>query len=157
MRKRQWQCGLRAAALAATVSAALGLAGCSTELGPSPAELKSRWEAQNVFPEGYRRDLLAFMHTYLNDPRQVRGAAVSPPVRKDVGPGERYVVCVRYNARNTDGKYTGSKDGAAIYVSGKLDRFIEATKELNEGAAFARRLCQDAAYAPFPELEKMTR
>lgn len=144
--------------LAAAALAALWLAGCATDIGPSPAELKARWEAQNVFPDGYRRDLLAYMHTYLNDPTHVRGAAVSVPVKKQVGPGERYVACVRFNARNTDGKYTGSKEGAAVYVSGKLDRFVEATKELNESAAaIARQLCKDAAYAPFPELEKLTR
>lgn len=143
--------------LLAAALGALWLAGCSTELGPSPAELRARWEAQNVFPDGYKRDLIAFMQTYLNDPSGVRSAAVSPPVRKQVGSGERYVACVRYNARNSDGKYTGSKEGAAIYVSGKLDRFFEATKELNEGAGLARQLCKDAAYAPFPELEKMRR
>jgi hypothetical protein len=57
---------------------------------------------------------------------------------------------VRYNARNTDGKYQGSKDGAATYVSGKLDRFLDTPKEVRE-------LCKDVAFAPFPELEKLTR
>lgn len=133
------------------VLAALALAGCaSPELGPSPAELKARWEAQNVFPQNYKADLLAFLRTYLNDPTHVRAASVSTPVLKDVGPGQRYVACVRYNARNTDGKYLGSKDGAAVYVSGKLDRFFELARE-------TREICKDASYAPFPELEKLTR
>lgn len=130
--------------------AALALGGCATEVGPSPAELKATWEGQNVMPQGYKRDLLAFMRTYLNDPSHIREAAVSQPLRKDVGPGERYVTCVRYNARKSDGKYAGVKEGVAVYVSGKLDRFFDTPREVRE-------LCKDAAYAPFPELEALTR
>ncbi len=138
------------AALVAALVAAFALGACSTNVGPSPAELKATWETQNVVPQGYKSDLLAFMRTYLNDPTHIRGAAVSQPQRKFIGPGDRYVVCVRFNARNTDGKYAGSKEGAATFVSGKLDRFIDGPKEAHE-------LCKDAAFAPFPELEKLTR
>lgn len=129
--------------------AMLLVGGCATEVGPTPAELKAQWEAQNVFPQNYKADLMAYMRTYLNDPTHVRGAAVSQPQLKAVGPGERYVACVRYNAR-VDGKYAGAKDGAATYVSGKLDRYLDAPIEVRE-------LCKDAAYAPFPELETLTR
>jgi len=89
------------------------------------------------------------LRTYLNDPTHVRGAMVSAPQRKVVGPGERYVACVRYNAR-VDGKYAGAKDSVAIYVSGKLDRVLHGPAEMRE-------LCKGATYAPFPELEKLTR
>ncbi len=78
------------------------------------------------------------MRTYLNDPTHVRGAAVSQPQLKTIGPGERYVACVRYNARKIDGKYAGSKDGVAIYVSGKLDRFFDTPKEVSENCARTR-------------------
>ena len=85
------------------LAAVLLVGGCATDVGPSPAELKAQWDAQNVFPQNYKADLMAFLRTYLNDPTHIRGAAVSQPQRKKVGPGERYVACVRYNARNTDG------------------------------------------------------
>jgi len=131
--------------------AALMLGGCaSDDTGPSAAELKARWEAQNVYPASYKADLLAYLRTYLNDPTNVRTAAVTAPFLKSAGPGDRYIVCVRYNARNTDGKYLGSKDGAAIYVSAKLDRFIDVPRDVRE-------LCKDAAFGPFPELEKLSR
>jgi hypothetical protein len=126
------------------------LAGCATDVGPSSAELRADWEAANVFPQRYRQDLIAFLHTYLNDPSHVRDASVSPPQLKYIGPGDRYVACLRYNARNTDGKYQGSKDGAAVYVAGKLDRFLDTAKDV-------RVLCKDAPFAPFPELERLTR
>jgi hypothetical protein len=129
--------------------AVLVVGGCATEIGPTPAELKATWEGQNVFPQNYKADLMAYMRTYLNDPTHVRGAAVALPQLKPVGPGERYVACVRYNAR-VSGKYGGSKDGAAIYVSGKLDRFLDLPREVAE-------FCKDATYAPFPELETLTR
>lgn len=140
--------GQRALLVVALATASLG--GCATEIGPSSSELKANWDAQNVFPERYRQDLLAFLHTYLNDPSHIRDAGVSQPQLKYIGPGDRYVACVRYNARNTDGKYQGSKDGAATYVSGKLDRFLDTPKEVRE-------LCKDVTFAPFPELEKLTR
>ncbi|MFZ0654537.1 MAG: hypothetical protein WAZ97_27225, partial [Pseudolabrys sp.] len=101
--------------LVALLVAAL-LAGCTTNLEPSASDLKARWDAENVYPQRYRQDVLAFLRTYLNDPSHVRGAGISQPQLKYIGPGDRYVSCVRYDARNTDGKYLGSKDGAATYV-----------------------------------------
>ena len=130
--------------------AALACAGCTTDVGPSPAELKANWEAQNVVPQGYKQDLLAYMRTYLNDPSGIRGAGVTQPALKDFGAGQRYMVCVRFNARKSDGKYSGSKEGVAVFVAGKLDRFFDVPLEV-------RDLCKDAAYAPFPELEALKR
>jgi hypothetical protein len=132
------------------IAAMLLVGGCSTDIGPSPAELKAQWDAQNVPPQNYKQDLLAFLRTYLNDPTHVRDAAVSTPVLKKVGEGDRYIACVRYNARNSDHKYSGLKTGAAVYVSGKLDRFLDGPRDTAD-------LCKDAAYAPFPELQKLER
>lgn len=143
---------IRTVALLLASLAAAVLAGCAIEVGPTPAELKARWEAQNIYPQNYRQDLLAFLRTYLNDPTHVRAAAVSQPQLRYIGPGDRYVSCVRFNARNSDGKYVGSKEGAATFVSGKLERFFDTPRELRE-----RELCKDAAFVPFPELERLTR
>jgi len=131
------------------LAAALLLCACSTSLEPSGAELEARWNAQNVFPQNYKQDLLAFMRTYLNDPGHVREAGVSQPQLKKAGPGDRYIACVRYNARKDGGKYAGVKTGAAVYVSGKLDRFIDGKE--------SEPFCKDVTYAAFPELERLTR
>ena len=139
----------RFSVLAVTL-AALALGGCANEVGPSKAELKARWDTENVYPQAYRADQLAYMRTYLNNPAGVRGAAVSAPTLKDVGPGERYYTCVRFNERKSSGGYAGSKDGVAVYVSGKLDRFFDVPHEVTS-------YCKDAAFMPFPELEALTR
>jgi len=128
----------------------ISLAGCASDGSPSAAELKARWEAENIYPETYKRDLLAFLRTYLNDPEHVRAAQASQPLRKTMGPGERFVVCVRYSERKGSGKYA-SKDGIATYVSGKLDRFFDVPPEE------VKSLCKDVPLEPFPELEKLKR
>jgi hypothetical protein len=141
---------MRGALLTVTFLGAAVLGGCASDIGPSPAELKAQWEAQNVYPQAYKGDLLAFMRTYLNDPTHVRGAVLSQPALKEIGPGQRYVACLRYNARDMQGKYMGLKDGAAVYVLAKLDRFIDTPRAVKD-------ICKDAVYAPFPELEALTR
>ncbi|MEJ2379414.1 MAG: hypothetical protein P8Y71_29850, partial [Pseudolabrys sp.] len=123
--------------------------GCASDDGTSPAELRAQWNAQNVVPQHYKQDMLAFLRTYLNNPNHVRDAGISPPVPKKVGPGQRYVACVRYNARDAQGKYAGAKTGAAVYVSGKLDHFIDGKQ--------AKPLCEGVTFAPFPALARLRR
>jgi hypothetical protein len=149
---------MRGRALLLALAVAVALGGCaSKDIGPSEAELKQRWESQNILPTAYKADLVAFLRTYLNDPTNVRGATVSPPLRKTIGPGERYVVCVRF----TEGRNAGQREGAATFVSGKLDRYFDVTRgKLDRSLdlpADAREICKDAAFAPFPELEKLKR
>jgi hypothetical protein len=99
------------------------------------------------FPGNYRAELLAFMKTYLNNPVGVRDAAMAEPVMRDVNGKMRYVTCLRYSARESDGSYREPRERAVLFVNGRLDRMIEKSGEL----------CSGAALAPFPELEKMTR
>ncbi len=133
------------------LTAALFLAGCiSDDVGPSPAELKARWDAQNVAPVNYKNDLVAFLRTYLNQPVGVRNAQASQPLLKQVGQGDRFIVCIRYRERKADSSYAPAKDGAATFVSGRLDRFLDVPREV-------AALCKDVPLEPFPELEKLTR
>jgi hypothetical protein len=136
--------------VAVVAAGGVPLAGCASDVGPTKTELQERWEAANVYPDSYKRDLLAFLRTYLNDPTRIRDAAISQPERKSVGEGERFVVCVRYRERKADGTYGKPKDGAATFVSNKLDRFFDGEQEV-------KALCKDAVLAAFPEMEKLTR
>jgi len=134
------------------LAAALVLGGCSADLATfsEQGDIRARWDAQNVYPSRYKEDVVAYLRSYLNNPEHVRDATLAAPQLKTVGPGERYIACVRFNARDSDGKYKGLKQGAAVYVSGKLDQFIDRPKAVAE-------LCKNAAFAPFPELESLTR
>jgi hypothetical protein len=132
---------------AAILLFALGVAGCAWTGGnDSLSYTADRGVDDQIYPKNYRPELLAFLRTYLNDPRGVREATIAEPAQKKVGGRLRYVVCVRFNAR-TDGVYAGVKQRGAIYVDGRFDRMIEDAGEL----------CEGASYAAFPELEKLTR
>ena len=104
-------------------------------------------EAANVGPIDYKADLLAFLRTYLNDPTNVREAMIAEPQQRAVGPDQRWTACLRYNARDTVGNYSGIRERLAVYYRGRFDRLVEN----------ARESCKDAAYAPFPELERLKR
>ena len=106
-----------------------------------------RGVANQPFPSNYRPELLAFMKTYLNNPAGVRDAALAEPVQRTIGGRLRYVTCLRFTPRESDGGYRELRERAALYVDGRLDRIIENASEP----------CAGAVYAPFPELEKMTR
>ena len=81
----------------------------------------------------------------LDDPTNVRDAFITEPVLRSTGKDQRYVVCVRANARDINRNYTGSKDRIAYFFGGHLNQLVDATKEQ----------CGNAAYKPFPELEKL--
>jgi hypothetical protein len=98
-------------------------------------------------PTNYRPQLLAFMKTYLNDPVGVHDAMMAEPVERTVGGRLRYVSCLRFNPRESDGSYRGLHERAIVFVDGRLDHVVENAGET----------CVGVAYAPFPELEKMTR
>ena len=99
------------------------------------------------YPANYSPELLAFMKTYLNNPVGVKDAAMAEPVQRTVGGRLRYVSCLRFTARDTEGGYREPRERAILFVDARLDRIVEDASEP----------CAGAAYAPFPELEKMTR
>lgn len=101
----------------------------------------------NVYPANYKAEILAAMHAYLNDPTGIRDAGLSEPMIKSVGSDNRYLVCVRFNGKRRGSEYAGVKDVGALFIAGRFDRFIESVREQ----------CAGAAYAPFPELGKLTR
>ena len=108
-----------------------------------------RGVANQPFPGNYRTEVLAFMKSYLNNPAGVHEAAMAEPVQRVVGGRLRYVTCLRFSPRESDGSYREAQERAILYVNGRLDRMIEKEK--------VAETCAGAVYAPFPELEKMTR
>jgi hypothetical protein len=126
----------------------IALSACAASDDSKPITFtEDRGVSNQPFPNNYRTELLAFLKTYLNNPVGVRDAVIADPVQRVVGGRQRYVVCLRYSARESDGGYREPHERAVLFVDGRLDRIIENGLEP----------CAGAVYAPFPELEKMTR
>ena len=111
----------------------------------SGSSSKQPEENPNIFPADYKNEILLTMTNTLEDPTNIRGAFISEPVLRSAGKDERYVVCVRSDSRNANKNYTGSKDRIGYFYAGHLNQLVDATKEQ----------CGNAAYKPFPELEKL--
>ena len=124
------------------------LAACAgSDDGRSVTYTDDRGVANQPYPANYRAELLSFMRSYLNNPAGVRDAVLALPVQRTVSGRLRYLTCLRFTPRESDGSYRESRERAVLYVDGRLDRIIDNASEV----------CAGAVYAPFPELEKMSR
>ena len=125
---------------------AIALGGCATD-GPSAETVR----AVHVFPSNYKAELIAYLRNFLNDPTGVHTALVSEPTLTKIEGQERYVNCVRFDAKTSSGSYRGSRDYLATYFGGKLEYFVELRPEAKD------ERCRTANYQPFPELEQLSR
>jgi hypothetical protein len=139
---------IRAAKVAAILLLPVALAACAgSDEVKSITYTDDRGVTNQPFPANFKSEILSFMRTYLNNPVGVRDAAMAEPVQRVVGGRLRYVSCLRFNARDSGGNYREPRERAILYVDGRLDRITENASDP----------CAGAVYAPFPELEKMTR
>ena len=123
------------------------LGACQTDDAGGSMSLSSDSNPNQPFPSNYRGEMVSFLHTYLNNPVGVREAAIADPVQRTVGGRVRYVSCLRYSERQSDGTYREARDHAILFVNGRLDRVLPSGGDE----------CAGAVYAPFPDLEKMQR
>jgi len=138
----------RLARCAVTLALPLALAACFGSDGDRPTLMGgTQAGGPQPFPDNFRSDTLALMRTYLNNPVGVRDAGMAEPVQREVGGRQFYVSCLRFTPRESDGSYKAMRERAVVFVNGRADRVLDRTNEL----------CAGAVYAPFPELEKMTR
>lgn len=98
----------------------------------------------NLFPTEYQKEILQALTATLDDPTNIREAAITDPVLRPAGHEQRYSVCVRFNARSGSRLYIGPKDRIAYFYGGRLNQLVDA----DQGQ------CANAAYRPWPELEK---
>jgi hypothetical protein len=106
-------------------------------------------EGINAYPTNYKTDILAAMRVYVGDPTAIRDASISEPVLKSatLTMPSRYMLCLRFNPKKTATVYEGMREVAAVFVAGRFDQFVETPKDI----------CAGVTYAPFPELEKLSR
>ena len=112
------------------VMAAVALGGCS-------ARKEQQAVDPNVLPTNYRSTLVAFLRQSFTNRADFRGAMIWQPALKPVGPSQHYVVCIQFNPRSQ------IKTKAAVFLSGQMTQFIDASPEQ----------CADAVYSPFKELD----
>ncbi|HEY1364870.1 MAG TPA: hypothetical protein VGF60_21680 [Xanthobacteraceae bacterium] len=108
---------------------------------------RDRADSGQARPANYKSDIIAVLRVYFKDPTGIRGAALSEPMLQPLGRSDRYVVCLRLDAKRSDGQYAGTKEYVAVFVAGRLDQLLEAKPQQ----------CDAAEYQPFPEAEAMTR
>jgi hypothetical protein len=138
----------RAVSLVLILALPLTLAACFGSDGDRPSLMEgTQAGGPQPFPDNFRSDTLALMRSYLNNPVGVREASMAEPVLREIGGRQFYVSCLRFTPRETDGSTKGVRERAVIFVNGRADRVVDRAGEF----------CTGAVYAPFPELEKMTR
>jgi len=136
------------AKIAAILMLPIAVAACAGSDDGRPISFTDdRGVSNQPYPNSYRTEILAFMRTYLNNPVGVHDAAMAEPVQRTVGGRLRYVSCLRFTPRESDGSYSQPRERAILYVDGRLDRVVENASEP----------CAGAVYAPFPELQGMAR
>jgi hypothetical protein len=128
---------LRKLALLLSVSFALGA--CGHDIVPAGDD------GLNVFPSNYKSDILAAMHAYLSNPTGIRDAAISEPALKSSGTVTRYITCLRFTAKKNVSEYGASREIAAVFMGGRLDRFVDLPKTE----------CTGVTYTAFPELQNL--
>ena len=109
------------------------------------SDKKQAEENPNVFPADYKNEILNTLTNTLDNPTNVRDAFISEPAIRAADKDERYIICMKFDARDAANRYTGSKDHIGYFYGGHLNQLVEATNGQ----------CRNAAYKPFPELEHL--
>ena len=136
--------------LCAIILLSSAVSGCVTTDAPAPAD--------DPFPANYRALVAAHKADIFKDPDSVKDASVSAPKRASgpylspAGFLTPWIVCVRANAKNSFGGYTG-KQLMAVLIS--KNSVVETKSGLHQGVDTGMMWCQDHQnYEPFPELTK---
>ena len=117
---------------------AITLCACSSLGGEKKIE-------ENVYPADYKAKIKEWLRLQVADPKSIRNAYIAEPTLKTRGAVTRYIVCLKFDAKDENGQYQGNKEFAAFYYAGQITQIPEATRET----------CENALYQPYPEIEKM--
>lgn len=125
------------------LSGLIALSGCTSEQTPIATP-------KTAPPSNYKSLIINNIKESFFDPYSIRDASISAPFAVNrIGHGEVWFVCVRANAKNRMGAYTGLKPTAYWFQSGKMQLASSAAPEYDEFN------CAHAKYSPFPEIENI--
>ncbi len=118
----------------------LAVAACSSDYNKGSAV------NPNLYPTKYKQQIVATLRRILSDPTHVRNGLISDPVLTVVGKDQRYTACVRLTERDYQTRQYGEPDTRiAYFYGGELNQLVKAKDDQ----------CVNAAYKPFPEVEKL--
>jgi hypothetical protein len=103
-------------------------------------------------PVNYRQAIAEYTRTAFVDPYSIRDAAISQPfpIRHGLlGQDTVWYICIRANARNRLGGYTGMNETPIAFIGNQVDVPRSDAVRNNMGAT----ICGPARYEPFPEIE----
>jgi hypothetical protein len=126
--------------IGAVVGAALALSACNSFIPDKEPPVE-----ENRYPKGFKAAILDRLRAQLPDPKGIQGAFLAEPVLKPRDAITRYIACIRFDAKDDRGKYQGNKEYAAFFYNGDLTQIVAVTDDV----------CKQAAYQPFPELERL--
>lgn len=133
--------------------AAIALAALVTACAGHTPQSSGPVASGDVPPANYREIVAGSVQDHFVDPYSIRDAEIAPPKRA-MGPSLNtdgfttpWVVCVRTNAKNRMGGYTGRQVMAFA---------LSSTAVVNswDEAHYSRMVCGNVVYQPFPEIEQ---
>lgn len=134
---------------------AIALAGCQTD-GGTTASVASTTADAGPPPANYRKIAADYVKATFKDPYSIRDAEIAAP-KPGSGPSLNadgfktpWVVCMRANAKNSMGAYTGRKISALAVSDNRVTNAWDETQ-------YSRTVCEGVAYEPFPEIEEKKR
>lgn len=95
-------------------------------------------------PPNYRQIIVSKVKETFFDPYSIRDASISQPIAGRAALGPVATICVRSNAKNRMGGYTGLKATSYTFRAGALTVVDDQ---------YAALTCDKATYEPFPEID----
>jgi hypothetical protein len=131
---------MRAMKIGAVGASVLALCGCNSFVPEKETPV-----VENLYPKGFKAAILDRLRAQLPDPKGIHDAVLAEPALKPRDQITRYIACIRFDAKDDRGKYQGNKEYAAFFYNGDLTQIVAVTDDV----------CKQAAYQPFPELERL--
>jgi len=101
-------------------------------------------QAIGPFPTNYRDNVISYVKDAFFDPYSIRDAEISYPQQGHLFFQQGWLTCLRANAKNRLGGYTGRKVVALLINNGRVVQSMSDAP-----------LCNQVSYQGFEELEKL--
>lgn len=119
------------------IAGLLLLMGCAPQYRDAP-------ERAGPPPDNYRQIAATYIRANFFDPYSIRDVSLSQPIIGRMFNEQGWIVCIRANAKNRMGAYTGLKDTAILIHGGRVI----------DSDSTASAVCGRQTFAPAPDIER---